>query len=134
MSSLESRMLPTAQHPFVSLDRYGHLRQKDDNHHDEAAVTVSSSKNDDPRSIAALLEGRRRRSSSSGGLLTKATNHGGLDKSCHPATITQSENDSTTSTRLHKSNASRVLLDDYSYLGLGSGAKNARKNQMVKQD
>ena len=39
------------------------------------------------------------------GLLTKATNHGGLDKSCHPTTITQSENDSTTSTRLHKSNA-----------------------------
>ena len=113
-------MLLTAQHPFVSLDRYGHLRQKDDNHHDEAAVTVSSSKNDDPRSIAALLEGRRRRSSS-GGLLTKATNHGGLDKSCHPATITQSENDSTTSTRLHKSNASRVLLDDY----LGSKAKHA---------
>ena len=65
----------------------------------------------------ALLEGRR----SSGGLLTKATNHGGLDKSCHPATITQSENDSTTSTRLHKSNASRVLLDDY----LGSKAKHA---------
>ena len=51
MSSLESRMLPTAQHPFVSLDRYGHLRQKDDNHHDEAAVTVSS-KNDDPRRAA----------------------------------------------------------------------------------
>ena len=91
----------------MSLDRYGHLRQKDDNHHDEAAVTVSS-KNDDPRSIAALLEGRRRRSSS-GGLLTKATNHGGLDKSCHPATITQSENDSTTSTRLHKSNACSLL-------------------------
>ena len=54
----------------------------------------------------ALLEGRR----SSGGLLTKATNHGGLDKSCHPATITQSENDSTTSTRLHKSNASSIHL------------------------
>ena len=54
----------------------------------------------------ALLEGRR----SSGGLLTKATNHGGLDKSCHPATITQSENDSTTSTRLHKSNASKTAL------------------------
>ena len=74
--------------------------------------------------ILALLrawEGSRRRRSSSGGLLTKATNHGGLDKSCHPATITQSENDSTTSTRLHKSNASRVLLDDY----LGSKAKHA---------
>ena len=39
------------------------------------------------------------------GLLTKATNHGGLDKSCLPATITQSENDNCTSTRLHKSNA-----------------------------
>ena len=63
--------------------------------------------------ILALLEGRR-----SGGLLTKATNHGGLDKSCHPATITQSENDSTTSTRLHKSNASESA--DYI-------VKNARK-------
>ena len=62
--------------------------------------------------ILALLEGRR-----SGGLLTKATNHGGLDKSCHPATITQSENDSTTSTRLHKSNASSQLTT----------VKNARK-------
>ena len=97
--------------------------------------------------ILALLrawEGSRRRRSSSGGLLTKATNHGGLDKSCHPATITQSENDSTTSTRLHKSNASRVLLDDYSYLGSWRALVSARaqacstkeceKNQMVKPD
>ena len=96
--------------------------------------------------ILALLrawEGSRRRRSSSGGLLTKATNHGGLDKSCHPATITQSENDSTTSTRLHKSNASRVLLDDYSYLGSwralvsasqACSAKECEKNQMVKPD
>jgi len=38
-------------------------------------------------------------------LLTKATNHGCLDKSCHWTTITQSENDSTTSTHVHKSNA-----------------------------
>jgi hypothetical protein len=34
------------------------------------------------------------------GLLTKATNHAGLDKSCHPRTISQSGNDSATSTRL----------------------------------
>ena len=39
------------------------------------------------------------------GLLTKATNHGGLDKSCLPVTISQSENDSATSTLVHKSNA-----------------------------
>ena len=84
--------------------------------------------------ILALLrawEGSRRRRSSSGGLLTKATNHGGLDKSCHPATITQSENDSTTSTRLHKSNASRVLLDDYSYLGSWRALVSARAKHAV---
>ena len=31
------------------------------------------------------------------GLLARATNHGGLDKSCHLATITQSESDGATS-------------------------------------
>ena len=33
------------------------------------------------------------------GLLTKATNHGGLDKSCHLLTISQSGNDSAASTQ-----------------------------------
>ena len=56
-----------------------------------------------------LLGCRPRRSllddDDSWGLLTKATNHGGLDKSCLPVTISQSENDSATSTLVHKSNA-----------------------------